>query len=208
MLEHSPRLQTLKLSSVIGDGLDDPEVPSLNFSLPQLEHLALATHATQFAKAFGNLTVLPTLDSIKVEIFTSDEQTMMDIFLSAAKLKKKGSDSVVSIIGDVTGQDGMFSYLHDDDDSFTFDNMWEMSNTGPINLHQAILSCLEEFSADKLIKFEYALSLPLPERWCRDLFSHLPALEVLRIDCPDEDPSGLISALTPTYTENVIGRTS
>lgn len=104
----------------------------------------------------------------------------------------------------------MFAYFYGpdlgDDDSllFTFLNTWERGDINPINLQQALLSCLQEFDMDKLIKLDCSLSPPFPEQWYRDLFSRLPALEVLRVECSD-NPSGLISALSPGDAEDVTG---
>jgi hypothetical protein len=208
VLKRSPRLQKLDLSSAIKNDLNDPEIPPLDFSLPHLKHLLLATPATRFIKALVNPVMVSELESINIEMFTPDEHTMMDIFITAAKLMKEKNVTVVQTLGNKESRYGMFAYFHgshvDEEETFSFTNTWERSDINRIDVHQAVLACLEEFNLDRVAKFDYSLSRPLPEQCCRDLLSRFPALEVLRVECSGS-PGGLISALTPHGIGEVIG---
>jgi hypothetical protein len=209
MLRRSPRLQTLELISAAWDEADELEIPPLDFSLPHLKRLVLATaHSTSFAKGLANPAVLPELDSISVEISTTDEQEMTHIFLSTSRLVKQRSISVFQVLGNKYNEEGLFAYFQDpqpgDNGTFSFTNTWDRSDLNPIDLPQALLSCLEEFDLNGLEKLDYSLHRPLSEQWCRDLLGRLPALQVLRVEC-SESPGGIISALMPSDAEVLNG---
>jgi hypothetical protein len=205
ILRLSPGLQFLELTKIPFSEVQslNSAVPPLDFSLFQLKHLKLAETGLLVVKALVNPAVLRDLESIILEISTNDERVMTDIFFSVSSVLKQKSASVIQTRSydiDIS-EKRFFSYSHDLYgecgllSSLSFSNSWERNNDSEMNLPQTLLSYLELFNLDGLLKFNCSLDRTMPEPWWRDVLSRTPALETLRVE--DWSLRGLIYALRP-----------